>query len=158
MGTSDSQRKLFQKLHPVAGGLAFLIILTFWIATLAVELLGSADAIAAVKEAIAWGLVLLVPAIALTGLSGFKLAGQSAAAPIWKKKMRMPFIAANGVLVLVPSAIVLALLSARGNFGGWFVAVQAVELIAGAANLTLIALNMRDGLHLTRARRAAASR
>jgi hypothetical protein len=155
---TSSQRKLFQKLHPVAGGLAFLIILSFWIATVAVEFFGSAAAIAAIKQAIAWGLILLVPSIALTGFSGFKLAGQSAAPNVMAKKRRMPFIAANGALILVPAAVALAILSAHGDFGGWFIVTQIAELIAGAVNLTLIALNMRDGLRMTRARRAAASR
>lgn len=61
----------------------------------------------------------------------------------------MPIIALNGVLVLVPAAFFLAWRSAAGVFDGSFYAVQAIELAAGAANLVLLALNMRDGLRLT---------
>jgi hypothetical protein len=35
-------------------------------------------------------------------------------------------------------------------FDGAFVAVQALELLAGALNITLLSLNMRDGLRLRR--------
>jgi hypothetical protein len=39
--------------------------------------------------------------------------------------------------------------ASRGDFGSLFHAVQAVELIAGAINLALMSLNIRDGLRLT---------
>jgi hypothetical protein len=68
----------------------------------------------------------------------------------------MPFIAANGIIVLMPAAFYLALLASRGDFGRIFYAVQAVELIAGAFNLSLMVLNIRDGLRLT-GRRAGIS-
>lgn len=150
----QARRKWFQKIHPIAGGIAFVTILTFWVSTVTVEIFGSTAAIVTVKQAIAWGLLMLVPSIALTGISGFVLGGKSIAPIILAKKRRMPFIGANGVVVLAPSAIALAVLSARGDFGSWFLAIQAVELIAGLVNLTLIALNMRDGFALTRGRRA----
>ncbi|MGO9773237.1 MAG: hypothetical protein ACLPSW_27565, partial [Roseiarcus sp.] len=70
---------------------------------------------------------------------------------------RMPFIAANGVLILIPSALFLASKASAGVFDTSFYAVQALELIAGATNLTLLGLNMRDGLRLKgRLRRAPA--
>ena len=61
----------------------------------------------------------------------------------------MPFIAANGVLILIPCALYLAALASRGEFGGGFYAVQALELAAGAVNLTLMSLNIRDGVRLS---------
>ena len=57
----------------------------------------------------------------------------------------MPFIAANGLLVLVPCAIFLNRWAAAGTFDATFYVVQVIELIAGAINLTLSGLNMRDG-------------
>lgn len=60
----------------------------------------------------------------------------------------MPFIAANGLLVLVPCAIVLNRWAAAGTFDTAFYVVQAIELIAGAANLALMGLNARDGLRM----------
>ena len=62
---------------------------------------------------------------------------------------RMPFIAANGLLILVPAAIFLDQWASAGAFDTKFYLVQAVELLAGAVNLTLMGLNMRDGLRLS---------
>jgi len=61
----------------------------------------------------------------------------------------MPVIAANGLIVLVPAAWFLAGKSAAGEFDSTFYIVQAVELLAGAANLTMMGLNIRDGLRMT---------
>lgn len=136
-------------LHPVAASIAFLVILIFWLATALSELSGSVAAIVAVKRAIPWGLLVLIPALILTGASGFRLAGGSADPRILAKKRRMPIIAANGLLVLVPAAFYLAALAGRGTFDTGFYLVQAIELVAGAVNLVLMGLNMRDGLTLT---------
>jgi hypothetical protein len=65
-----------------------------------------------------------------------------------QKAQRMPIIAANGILVLIPAALFLAARARSGNFDGWFYAVQMIELVAGATNITLLALNMRDGLKM----------
>lgn len=65
------------------------------------------------------------------------------------KKKRMPFIAVNGLFVLVPSAIFLNRWAALGAFDTMFYLVQSVELVAGAANLTLMGLNIRDGLKIS---------
>ncbi|WP_446221589.1 hypothetical protein ACTWPB_16780 [Nocardia sp. IBHARD005] len=45
---------------------------------------------------------------AITGGTGFRLAGDAAMLGILAEKRRMPFIAGNGLLVLIPSAITLA--------------------------------------------------
>ncbi|MEO7942653.1 MAG: hypothetical protein ABIR34_04550 [Marmoricola sp.] len=60
----------------------------------------------------------------------------------------MPFVAANGVLILVPAVIYLDRLASRGDFGTMFVTVQSIELIAGLVNLLLMSLNIRDGMQL----------
>jgi hypothetical protein len=62
----------------------------------------------------------------------------------------MPLIAGNGLLILIPAAFTLASLASHAPFGSLFYAVQAVELIAGAVNLALMSLNIRDGLRLTK--------
>jgi hypothetical protein len=61
----------------------------------------------------------------------------------------MPLIAANGLLVLIPSALFLAAKARAGEFDTTFYAVQALELAAGATNLILLGLNMRDGFKLS---------
>ena len=65
------------------------------------------------------------------------------------KKKRMPFIALNGLLILVPSAFFLASKSATGDFDAWFYGVQAIELVAGAINLSPMGLNIGDGLTMS---------
>ena len=133
-------------LHPLAGALAIATIATFWLSTALTELFASHAAIATVKTVIPWGFLLLVPALVATGGSGFNLAKGRRAGVIGAKVRRMPLIAANGVLVLIPSALFLASKAQAGEFDTAFYAVQALELLAGATNITLLALNMRDGL------------
>ncbi len=139
---------MLRRVHPIAGIIGFVTILIFWTSTAASEMFGSVETITAVKRAIPWGLLILAPALAITGATGFRMAGASTDPRILKKKHRMPFIAANGLLILVPAALYLAALASRGEFGGVFYGVQAIELVAGAVNLTLMALNIRDGLRL----------
>ena len=61
----------------------------------------------------------------------------------------MPIIAANGVLILIPSALFLAAKARTGEFDTSFDLVQALELGAGVTNIMLLGLNLRDGLRLT---------
>jgi hypothetical protein len=135
--------------HLVAGILAPLCIATFFLSTLLVELFGSHDAVAQLKSLIVTpGLWILIPAMAAAGGSGMFLAKSHQGRLVDAKKRRMPIIAANGLLVLVPCAFVLERWAAAGSFDTAFYMVQAVELVAGATNLTLMGLNVRDGLRM----------
>jgi hypothetical protein len=140
---------MLRRLHPVAGITAFVIILLFWSSTVISELFGTPAAVAAVKGAILWGMLLLIPSLAFAGASGFRIGGRSPHRLIARKRKRMPFIAANGILILVPSAFFLAARADAGEFDTTFYLVQALELAAGAVNLTLIGLSIRDGFGLT---------
>ena len=135
-------------IHPVAGVIAIVTIATFWFSTAGVELVGSEAAIVAVKTTIPWGFLLLIPALAAAGGSGFVLAAGRRGGLIGAKLKRMPFVAANGVLILVPSALYLAMKAKAGEFDTEFYAVQALELAAGATNIALLGLNLRDGLRM----------
>ena len=139
---------MLKLLHPIAGAVAFLTILSFWFATVVSEVFGSIDMIVAVKQTIPWGLLILVPALATTGASGFRVAGESSDLRIKAKRQRMQGIAANGVLVLIPCMFALKSLATQHEFGVLFIGLQSLELIAGAFNLTLMAFNIRDGLRL----------
>ena len=151
-----------KRAHLIAGILAPLCIVTFFVSTLLVELFGSHAAVAQLKAMIVTpGLWIMIPAIAAAGGSGMFLGKSRKGRLVGAKKMRMPFIAANGLLVLVPCAIVLNRWAAAGTFDTTFYAVQAVELIAGAANFVLMGLNVRDGLRMSgrlRTVRAASAR
>jgi len=135
-------------IHPVAGAIAILVIATFWLSTALTELLGSESAVVWVKTAIPWGFLLLIPALVAVGASGFALSKGRRVGLIATKLRRMPLIAANGLLVLIPSALFLASKARAAEFDGVFYGMQALELAAGAANITLLGLNMRDGLRM----------
>jgi len=146
-----------KRIHFIAGILSPLLIATFFTSTLLVELLGSHAAVAQLKALIVTpGLWILLPCLAATGGSGLFI-GKSRKGPLVAgKKKRMPFIAANGLLVLVPCAIILSHWASAGLFNSRFYFVQALELVAGATNVTLLALNVRDGLRLAGRLRAPA--
>lgn len=147
-----------RRIHLIGGVLALLCIATFFFATIVLELLGSHVAVAKLKSLIvAPGLWILIPSLAATGGSGLFLSQSRRGRLIDAKKRRMPFIAANGLLVLVPCAICLGRWTAADSFGGAFYPVQALELMAGATNLALLGLNFRDGLRLTGRFRASTS-
>lgn len=69
-----------------------------------------------------------------------------------QKTKRMRIVAANGILILIPCALLLKAWAVAGDFGPMFFVVQGVEFVAGLANLTLLGMNMRDGLNLRRER------
>ena len=135
-------------IHPAAGAIAILLIATFWLSTALTELFGSESAVIFVKTAIPSGFLLLIPALVAVGVSGFALSKGRRVGLIATKLRRMPLIAANGLLVLIPSALFLASKARAAEFDGVFYGMQALELAAGAANITLLGLNMRDGLRM----------
>lgn len=129
-------------LHRTAAIAAFLMILTFFTSTLVVELFGDHHAILRVKTYILYAFFLLIPMMAIAGITGTRMAPKARTGRIGYKKKRMPFIAMNGLLILVPAAIYLHHLASLGHFNGVFYTVQAIELLAGLANLTLMGLNI----------------
>ncbi len=137
------------KVHAAASVIAFLTIATFFTSTVLVELLGSHESIATVKHYIFLGIFLLIPAMAITGISGGILASSRKGELIGKKKKRMPIIAGNGLIILTPCAIYLDNMAAAGDFSTVFYIIQGIELIAGATNLALMSKNLKDGLRLT---------
>jgi len=137
-------------IHLLAGLLATLTIATFFSVSLFSELFGAKETIATVKALIVMpGLFLLIPAVAATGISGVMLSKSRQGRLVAAKKKRMPFIAANGVLILVPCAIFLNRWAAAGTFDTTFYLVQGLEFLAGATNLGLMGLNIRDGLKMS---------
>ena len=65
---------MLKLLHPMAGGVALVTIATFWLSTAFSEVFGSEAIVVAVKTAIPWGFLLLIPAIALAGGKGYESA------------------------------------------------------------------------------------
>ncbi len=140
---------MIKLVHPLTALVALATIAVFWIATVSAEIFGPDERIVFVKTTIAWGLLLLIPAIALTGATGFALAQGRKGVRIAAKRRRMRLIAANGILVLVPAALFLAFKARGGEFDAVFFTVQGVELVAGAINITLLVRSFRDGLGIS---------
>lgn len=141
------------KIHLTAAVIATLCIATFFTSSILVELFGTHDSIAMVKRLIVMpGLFILIPAIAMTGGTGFALSNNRKGRLVENKKKRMPFIAANGILILLPAAIFLNQWAASGLFDTRFYIVQSLELMVGAINLSLMAMNIRDGLRMSGSR------
>lgn len=141
--------------HPIAGTIGFLMILTFWTSTAVSEVFGTHETIAAVKTMILTGMYVLIPAMVIVGASGMSMGRRRKDAPARAKKKRMPFIAANGLFILLPAAFYLEAKANAGVFDSGFYAVQVLELIAGATNLALMGLSIRDGRAMGNRRRRA---
>lgn len=140
---------MIKMIHPVAGALALLTIATFWMSTAFTELFAAHAVVTTVKTAIPWGFLVLIPSLMVAGGSGFALAKGQRGGLVGAKMKRMSLIAANGILILIPSALFLASKASAAEFDAGFYAVQVLELAAGAVNITLLGLNMRDGLKMT---------
>lgn len=83
------------------------------------------------------GFLLLVPA---GGDRRFFLAKEGRAGLIDAKIKRVPFVASNGILVLIPAALFLASKAKAADFNTTFYEVQTLELLAGATNIFLLGL------------------
>lgn len=143
------------KIHATAGVIGFLTILIFWSSTVMSELFATHDTIALTKTLILKGMFILIPAMIVVGASGMNLGRRRKDAPAIAKKKRMPFIAGNGLVILLPAAFYLQSKAVAGEFDVLFYAIQLVELVAGATNLTLMGLNIRDGRRMVRNRNKA---
>lgn len=139
-----------RNVHVVAGVLAFLFIATFWTSTVVAEIFLDHSAVTSVKVAITYAFIAFIPCMAITGATGFAMGGKSAFPILVAKRRRMPIIGANGLLVLIPAAIFLSIKAQAGEFDTWFYTVQVLELLAGATNLFLMGLNIRDGRQMSR--------
>lgn len=141
-----------RRLHAAGGLIALSLVVAFWVASVAAEISGDRQTIAVAKEAIAWGLLLLVPSVMAANGSGFRLArprtraGHRLPALLARKRRRGIAVAAIGLTVLTPCALWLAW-AAHGAepLSGTFHAVQALELVGGTVNAGLLAMNARDG-------------
>lgn len=112
------------------------------------ELYGDPQTIAITRHAILWGLLVLIPCLAFTGLSGYGAAGTAPRGLALTKFKRMRVIGLNGLCILVPCALFLALRASELKFGWLFYGVQLIELLAGLINLSLLGMNFRDGLRM----------
>ena len=137
------------RIHGLAASIGFVIILLFWTSTVMTELFASHETVAETKALILTGMFILIPAMAIAGGSGIAMGNKRKDRLATAKKKRMRIIAINGLLILLPCAWFLAQRAVAGEFDRVFYLVQGVELFAGAANITMMGLNIRDGLTMT---------
>lgn len=141
------------RIHALAGIVAMVLVASFMTATITVEIIGNDAGILAVKTAILFALIVLIPSIIAAAASGRSLAANRKSPLLTNKKRRAAAIAVVGIVVLVPCAVTLRILAGDHDFSSTFVIVQGVEIAGGIVNLTLLSLNARAGRLLTAARR-----
>jgi hypothetical protein len=142
--------KILPIIHKAAALAAFTLIVTFFISSLMVDMFGDQQALIKVKANIFQAVWLLIPLMALAGMTGAKMAPKVTSGPIALKKKRMPYIALNGLFILLPAAYILNNLAQEGEFNRLFYLVQTIELLAGFINISLMSFNIRDAMSLKR--------
>lgn len=148
MQTGRIGRTGLRIVHILAGIAAFAMVARFLATTLWVELAGTPFAIAAAKGWIVTRLPFLIVCFMLVGGTGFFLSNRKPAGLAATKMNRMKIIAATGIFILVPAALFLNWKVRDAAPDAAFYLVQGIEIAAGAVNLTLLFLNMRDGLKM----------
>lgn len=138
-------RNTLRTIHLTFATIAMSLIVLFWTSTVISELFLSQQAIAQLKHFIAYAMILMIVSMAITGATGMKMGRKSKHPKISAKRKRMPIVASNGLLVLVPCALFLSGKAGQGEFDTLFYVVQGIELVAGLVNMTLMGLSMRDG-------------
>ena len=94
--------------HRVAALLGLACISTFFLSTVVTELFGTHQAIAHLKSLIVMpGIWILIPSLALAGITGGKLGHSRRGALVDGKRFRTRILATNGLLILTPCALVL---------------------------------------------------
>ncbi|MEL6347681.1 MAG: hypothetical protein AAFV53_31535 [Myxococcota bacterium] len=151
--------KPISRLHRSAATVGTGLIAVFWTLSLGAEWLGDLDTLRTVKAAIAYTMPLLVVALAAAALSGHRWSGHRWSGHRWSGGVRHPTIlakkraasvmAAIGLGILAPCAIVLHLL-AQKPLTSTFWALQMVELCAGAVNFSIAVWLARAGASLSR--------
>jgi hypothetical protein len=137
-------RPILVRVHLAAAVGAVAVVVTFLVSSAVTELIGTAGTVHALRHGIVLGLPLLIACLATAALTGRRLGGRSRAPVVRRKRRRMQVIAATGLVVLVPCAVLL-------NYQA-MPALEITELAAGGLNLALLVLNFRDGRALARRR------
>jgi hypothetical protein len=146
-------RPFLVRIHLTGAIGALILIAAFFVSSVILELATETSELHALRLAIVVALPVLVGCLVAAGLTGRKLAGPKLGGPklggtvraaiVRRKQRRLQLAAAIGLVVLIPCAVILYLVTPT-------VTVQITELVAGAVNITLLGLNVRDGRRLTR--------
>ena len=85
-------RTSLSMLHRTAAIIAFGLILSFFTSSVLVELFGSEEAVTTVKTAIFFAVWVLIPCMAIAGITGSKLAPKANKGVLGAKKKRMHWV------------------------------------------------------------------
>ncbi|MGD9807043.1 MAG: hypothetical protein AB7E76_04310 [Deferribacterales bacterium] len=140
---------MLKRLHILTAFISIVSIIIFQLSTIISELFASASYVACVKGLIVTpGLFILIPALIITGITGTVMSNKAKGRLVNNKKRRMPLIAMNGIIILIPSAVFLNMKASAGELDILFYTIQIIEIAAGLLNLTLMLKNARDGRRL----------
>ena len=145
---TDIQRKL----HRAMGIGALAMTALAWFGTVFALIAGGEALLAGMKMLILFNIGIQISFLLVVAITGRLLAiGRMNEARIRRKWQRMNLAVAFTLVVLLPASVYLALWEKQTMSSMSFAAVQAAELVAGAAVMLLLWANLRDGLALARA-------
>tara|TARA_R110002020_G_scaffold150915_2_gene327799 strand:+ start:716 stop:1186 length:471 start_codon:yes stop_codon:yes gene_type:complete len=142
------KRKSILTAHIIGTIMAVLTIGCFFGFSLIAEIRGNPEFIKQVKTGVLYCLPILLFAMPMLGITGKKLAGSSKSPIVVTKMKRMKFVAFNGI-ILISLAVYLYFRANENNIDSTFLGVQIIELLFGAINLTMLGLNIKDGMLLS---------
>lgn len=138
-----------KNIHAIAGVIGFICILTFVTSTVYAVFLGDTATYAAIKGNIFKWVFLLIAALLVAGGTGVNLLGKRQEVLALTKQKRGPIGFMTSLLILLPCAYFLSKWAAAGSIGTLLFVVQTLELLASGVVISMVGLNIRDGLALT---------
>ena len=142
------KRKLFSKIHKVAGITALFVISSFFLSSVYGEIIGKHELILAIKTYIVYTIPIMLILMPVCAITGKKMAGKSKSPVVKSKNKRVKFIAINGI-ILITLALVLYKRAVNGEIDITFLTIQVVEFNFGLTNIIMLGLMIRDGRILT---------
>ncbi|WP_413513964.1 hypothetical protein [Myroides odoratus] len=143
------KRKTIVRVHIGATIVAMLTILTFFGLSLFAEIKGKIQFIMQVKTFILYALPVMIITMPVLKITGDKLAGKAKNPILLAKQKRMKWMLINGMGLLV-LAIFLYCRSHLYTMDYVFFLAQMVEFMLGLANLTLLIINAKQGMQLSK--------
>lgn len=134
--------------HAAVGSFSFLIVSLFFIGTIATLFFYSQADFIATKDLVLQSFWTLIPILLITAAIGLFLGKGQAGELIQKKKVRMVFIVAITILILLPIAYFLKKQASASNINFTFFLIQGLEIVFEIVVLVLMGLNFRDGSRL----------
>lgn len=137
------------KVHKVAGIIVLLTLVTFFLSTITIELLGDHEQIKWLKLFIMiFAIGLIAPFTIIIGKTGKKVSKGHDPKLLKKKSKLFKTIQRIGPFVLAPTGIVLYFMARSDSFNTVFYTIQLIELIAQLTSIVLIIIAINTGIQL----------